>query len=114
MKIPNDAPVEVSPVEAKTFNDLWINTISISVPSESQGRITVELNPYNYETKEILKDEVISITTNDLWSAVMEVPEVALAMGHIIAAIEPLKNWIKLKENPPIPEPEPEEDGVTP
>lgn len=110
MKIPNEAPVEVAPVEAKVYNDLWINAISIIVPSETEGRITVELNPYNYDTKEILKDEVISVGTSELWSAVAEVPEVAMAMGHIIAAIGPLKEWIKLKENPPIPEPELEPD----
>ena len=51
--------------------------------------------PYNSLTKEIGGGTVKNIHVRDLWKAVQEVPEVAVAMNAILAAVEPLDAWNK-------------------
>ncbi len=97
MKIINETPVVIPPIEEKTFPDLWIYSINIIAPTIDSGRVQIELLPYNYDNKEIFPGNHQVISTDDLWAAANEVPEIAQAMGAIFMAIEPLRTWIDSK-----------------
>lgn len=103
MPLTNPTPVIIPPVEEKQFPHLWLSNIIIHAPAIDRGRVVIETLPYNGTTYEIGSgQDMVSIQTDDLWSAVQEVPEVAQAMGAIFLAIEPLRAWIAAKEaNPP-------------
>lgn len=102
MKISNETPLAIAPSPAKTYPDLWIYGVTVLAPTADSGRISIDLLPYNYETKEICPGaHHQTLVTSDLWAAVQEVPEVAQAMGAIFQAIVPLREWVaaKAKEN---------------
>lgn len=112
MALPNSNPIVIPSHEAKIFPHLWLYSVSIMAPDINYGKITIEQLPYNADTQEIGDGSmVMPISTDKLWEAVNEVPEVAMAMGAIFAALEPLKNWI----NKPVvvPVEEPVEDVIT-
>jgi len=95
MALPNPNPTTTPPVEEKTFPDLWLSNISIKAPSLAAGAITIDTIPYNEEEQELGSgQDMVAITTDELWLAVQEVPEVAQAMGAIFAAIDPLRTWV--------------------
>ena len=100
MKIVNETPVIIPPVEEKTFPDLWIYSINIIAPTTTSGRVQIDLLPYSSDRQEIYPGNHQILSTDDLWSAINEVPEVAQAMGAIFLAIDPLKQWLKNRENP--------------
>lgn len=99
MILSNPTPVIVPTVGEKQFNDLWLYNIHIHAPSVESGCINIETLPYNSSLKEIGPSSyMVPLQTSDLWNAVNEVPEVAVAMSSIFAAIEPLRAWIASKE----------------
>ena len=92
-------PVITEAVEAKEFNELWLTNISIHAPSLTAGRITIESIPYNEAEQDLGSGkDMVAITTNELWLAVEEVPEIAQAMGAIFAAVGPLRDWVAARE----------------
>jgi hypothetical protein len=94
MKITNDTPFVIPPTEPKTYPDLWIYGLTVLCPSASSGRVEITTLPYNYDTQEIYSGGHVTISTDDLWKAVQEVPEVQMAFGAILQSVEPLKAWI--------------------
>ena len=98
MALINPNPIEIPATEAKEFPHVWLSNIIIHAPSTTSGRITIECLPYNGNTKEIEEGKFMqSISTDNLWKALAEVPEVAQAMGAIFTALQPLKEWIELQ-----------------
>lgn len=96
MTLNNTTTLIVEAVPAKEFPHLWISSIHIGAPSVTKGRINIETLPYNSKTQELgLGKDMVSISTDDLWKAVNDVPEVATAMGAIFLAIEPLRTWVE-------------------
>ena len=94
-----DEPVVIPAVEQKTFDAQWIYNLVVHAPTLTTGRVAVELLPYNSQTHELGPGEFIeSFTTDKLWQAVAEVPEMAVALGAIISAVPAMKNWIKLQQ----------------
>lgn len=93
MILNNTQPIIIPAVEEKEFPHLWLKDIKISTSSTTEGIAIISAAPYNSQTKEIGDDVVKRIFINDLWKAINEVPEAAIAMGAILAAIEPLENW---------------------
>ena len=102
MAINNDEAVTVPAVVAvpeKTFSHLWLTDIHVQAKTNTQGSLGIEAVPYNGDTGEVADNTVVdSIYTEDLWTAVQEVPEVAIAMQAIFNAVEPLKAWIAENE----------------
>ena len=102
MAINNDEAVTVPAVVAvpeKTFPHLWLTDIHVQAKTNTQGSLGIEAVPYNGDTGEVADNTVVdSIYTEDLWTAVQEVPEVAIAMQAIFNAVEPLKAWIAENE----------------
>lgn len=109
MKITNENPVVIEPVEAKTYPDLWIYGINILAPTTTSGRLQIDLLPYNSDKQDIYPGNHETITTDELWSAVVEVPEVAQAMFAIFQAVPALRSWIKKKEEMDLEQPVVEE-----
>jgi len=115
MPITNETPVVIPPTAEKSFPHQWIYNLSCHCPSNTQGRIAIELIPYNADTAEFGPSSGLEVVTTDaLWEAINEVPEVAAAFTAVIDSVEPLRTWIKNRAippypiSPPPPEPEPE------
>ena len=108
MPIINENPVVIPPTAEKLFPHQWIYNLSCHCPSISQGRISIELIPYNADTLEFGPSSGLEVvTTNFLWEAIQEVPEVADAFTAVINSVEPLKIWLKNKAiNSAIPPPQ--------
>jgi hypothetical protein len=101
MPLPNPNPVVIPPTPEQDFTDLWLYNIIIHAPSIDSGLIRIETLPYNGDTQEIAGGQyMVPITTDQLWNAVNEVPEVAAAMNAIFAAVEPLRKWIEERNKP--------------
>jgi hypothetical protein len=105
--IPLDSPVVVPARDEKTFDSLWISQLMIrTLPPTDQtggGLVTIEYVPMSSQTFEILEQTNV-ISTDMLMQAVSQVPEVAQAMGAILLAINPLKEWIQEIQNPTVEE----------
>lgn len=121
MPIINETPVVIPSTAEKSFPHQWIYNLSCHCPSNTQGRISIELIPYNADTSEFGPSSGLEVVTTDaLWEAINEVPEVAAAFTAVIDSVEPLRTWIKeraiasaippypISSPPPEPEPEPE------
>jgi hypothetical protein len=104
--IPLDNPVVVPARDEKTFDSLWITQLLIRTlpPTDltGGGLVEIEYAPMSSQTFEIL-DQIQSISTDQLMRATQEVPEVAQAMGAVLLAIDPLKQWLLSLETPEIP-----------
>jgi hypothetical protein len=95
MILNNEHPVIIPATEEKSFPHLWLKNIHINSDSVNRGMIMISASPYNSSTQEIGEGIVKNIHIMDLWKAVNEVPEVAVAMKAILAAVEPLDSWSK-------------------
>jgi hypothetical protein len=109
--IPLETPVTIPAATEKSFDSLWISQIVIRTLSPTDqsggGLVVIEYLPMSSETFETLP-QVQTISSDKLMQAVAEVPEVAQAMGAILLAVNPLKQWISDQMSPPVPEPEPD------
>jgi hypothetical protein len=112
MIISNETPVVIPSSVEKLFPHQWIYNLSCHCPTLTQGRIFIELLPYDADTKEFGPASGLEVLSTDkFWEAIDEVPEVANAFAAVINSVEPLRAWIKSKNTPPpdpTPEPEPE------
>ena len=113
MPITNETLVVIPPTAEKSFPHQWIYNLSCHCPSTSQGRISIELIPYNATNSEFGPSSGVEVITTDaFWEAVNEVPEVATAFSAVIDSVEPLRTWVKNRAIasaiPPYPTPEPE------
>lgn len=113
MPITNETLVVIPPTAEKSFPHQWIYNLSCHCPSTSQGRISIELIPYNATNSEFGPSSGVEVITTDaFWEAVNEVPEVATAFTAVIDSVEPLRTWVKNRAIasaiPPYPTPEPE------
>ena len=96
MKIENTNTVIIPPVQEKSFDALFLKSILIQADSVDKARITIEAVPFDYDTKQMAGlENRIMISTDKLWEAASEVPEVAQAIGAIFAAVKPLKEWLE-------------------
>lgn len=90
-----ELPFVTPSVTEKTFEDQWIYNLSVMVPTTNSGRISIELLPYNSQTREIcLGSGMEIVTTDNLWDAVQDVPEVQAAMSIILSAVPALRSWV--------------------
>jgi len=97
--IPSDQPVTIAPTQSKTYDSLWIYNLSFHAPATNSGNMKAEFLPYNAQSKEIGPSEYLqTVSTDKLWEAVEAVPEVRDAFNAIIAAVGPLKAWVKSQQ----------------
>jgi hypothetical protein len=99
MPIDNTTPVVVPAVSAVPeleFDQLWLQSITIEAPNQTEGTINISSVPYSSLSGAFANNnEVINIYTDELWSAVGALSTVAMAMTAIFAATEDLRNWVE-------------------
>ena len=104
MAIPAQNPTTVPAVPEKSFSDLWLYNINIHSPAVNSGRIFIEALPYNPDAQEIGPSSGLEvISTDQLFQAAYDVPEVGIAYQAIIDAIVPLREWISIQNAPKPP-----------
>jgi hypothetical protein len=104
MAIPAQNPTTVPAVPEKSFLDLWLYNINIHAPAVNSGRIYIEALPYNPDVQEIGPSSGLEvISTDQLFQAAFDVPEVGIAYQAIIDAIVPLREWIAAQNAPQPP-----------
>jgi hypothetical protein len=90
--------ITIPAVPQKTFGEQWVFNLVVQAPTPTSGSVSIELLPYNSQTGEIGPlDLSKSISTDKLWEAIQEVPEMATAFNAVIAAVPPMKAWIESK-----------------
>ena len=87
----NTTPIIIPASEQKTFPHLWVSRIIMDTPSPTEGRVLIELKPYNAETKEIF-DKTERINIQDFWAKAAQIPEIPAAIEAILAAVNAIKN----------------------
>jgi hypothetical protein len=92
MIIQNIQPVVIPQVEEKSYPHFWISRIIIEAPKVESGRVHIELNPYNADTKEILHSSIERIHIEDVWSVAQENAQIKNAIDSIIQAVSAIKN----------------------
>jgi hypothetical protein len=99
--IPLDQPVQIPSSPAKQFEAMWITQVLVRtlLPTDQSGGglVSIEYVPMNATTGEVLPQPT-AISSDRLMQAVSEVPEVAQAMGAILLAIQPFRNWIAAQQ----------------
>jgi len=99
MEISAPNPVTIPSTEAKVYPNLWIYNLNLHSPSTGVGTIKAEFLPYNAANGDIAPGSYVQkLSTNDLWAAVQEVPEVATAYAAILNCVAPLTAWVAAKE----------------
>ena len=104
MAITSKTPLTIPATAAKEYPHIWLRTIKVLTPSAERGTIEIQSRPYNGETGEIADGPTETISCS-AWEAAANVPEVALAMGAIFAAVPALEEWVAAQE---------EESNLTP
>ena len=97
--IPNPNPVTIPPVEAKTFDSQWVYSLNVMAPAVGNGRIAIELLPFNSITGELGGGDLAQKTSTDkLFDAIEAVPELKSAFDAVLAAVGPTSEWIAAQE----------------
>lgn len=100
MPIPNPTPLIIPPTPGEEYDSLWLHNIMINAPTINSGKIGIETLPYDPTNQKLADISFLtSITTDNLWGAVNEVPEVASAMNAIFMAVDPLIKWIESNQS---------------
>lgn len=98
--IPNPTPVITDPVPSKTYDELWIYSLTAISPTVDSGRISIELLPYNRTLNELgPSDAKVAISTDRFFQALQEVPELAAAFNAVIAAVPATRAWIEAQQD---------------
>ena len=116
--IPNPNPITVPSVESKTYDQQWVYTLNVMAPSVGNGRIAIELLPFNSTTGELGGGDLVQTTSTDkLFDAIEAVPELKTAFDAVLAAVGPTSEWIAAQEAAAAEEvtsPEEEEEVTSP
>lgn len=97
--IPNPTPVITDPVPSKTYDELWIYSLTAISPTVDSGRISIELLPYNRTLNELGPSNAkLTLTTDKFFQALQEVPELAAAFNAVIAAVPATRAWIEAQQ----------------
>ena len=108
MPIENENPL-VLPAEAeKTLSQIWVSSLSVNVPTASDGSLYLQLRPCDAATGEIADEEYSKGLHLSFWEVISEVPEAAAAMQSVFDAVPAIEAFYDAKMAPPEPAPEPE------
>lgn len=116
-----DSPVTKPAVAETVYDSMWIYSVSVLAPDPfmQSGRIVIEYYPMVSGTGELKTDAIQRISTDKLWTLVGTTPEVATALGAILAAIKPIEAAVAKMQSEVVPDevvgpnvvPEPEPDA---
>jgi hypothetical protein len=95
MNIPAANPIVFPAVPEVTFPNLWIKRLLLESTAVDQGKMEAEFLPYNADTKRIGPTSFAQkMSTDELWKAIEEVPEVAAAYAAILDSVPPMMAWL--------------------
>jgi hypothetical protein len=95
MNIPSPNPLVFPATPEVVFSSLWIKRLLLESNAVDQGKMEAEFLPYNADTKQIAPDNFVQkMSTDDLWTAINEVPEVAAAYAAILDSVAPMMAWL--------------------
>lgn len=101
MNIPSPNPVIFPAAPEKTFPHLWIKRLLLASDSVDDGKMEAHFAPYNAITREIGPSAFdTTFTTDELWAAIAEVPEVAAAYAAILESVGPMQTWLANRNQP--------------
>lgn len=100
-------PVVIPAQPEKVFPDAWISQLLVTAPTTQVGNIRFDLLPYNAATREIAPgpQETLSIS---LWEAAQNIPECAVALGAVFAAVPAIRAYLAAHAVVALPQPEPQ------
>jgi hypothetical protein len=95
MNIPSPTPLVFPATPEVVFSSLWIKRLLLESNAVDQGKMEAEFLPYNADTKQIAPDNFVQkMSTDDLWTAINEVPEIAAAYAAILDSVAPMMAWL--------------------
>ena len=108
MPIENENPLVIPAEAEKTLSQIWVSSLSVNVPTASDGSLYMQLRPCDAATGEIADEEYAKGLHLSFWEVISEVPEAAAAMQSVFDAVPAIEAFYDAKVAPPEPAPEPE------
>lgn len=108
MPIENENPLVIPAEAEKTLSQIWVSSLSVNVPTASDGSLYMQLRPCDAATGEIADEEYAKGLHLSFWEVISEVPEAAAAMQSVFDAVPAIEAFYDAKMAPPEPEPQPE------
>jgi len=93
MPIQNENPLVIPAESEKTFPQIWVSSLNVTVPSPSEETLYLQLRPCDSETGEIAEDQYAKSLGVNFWDLVSEVPEAATAMQAVFDAIPAIEAY---------------------
>ena len=98
MNIPSPNPIVFPATPEVVFPHLWIKKLVLESDAVDQGKMEAEFLPYNADTRQIGPEVFgLKLSTDELWTAIQEVPEVAAAYAAILGCVAPMQAWLAQK-----------------
>ena len=95
MPIPAPSTVSIPAAPAKELPDQWIYNLLVHAPTVSSARVAIELLPYNASERNIGPADLMeSLATDSFFQCVQEVPEALAAYTAVMAAVNPIREWL--------------------
>ena len=108
MPIENENPLVLPAEDEKTLSQIWVSSLSVNVPTASDGSLYMQLRPCDAATGEIADEEYAKGLHLSFWEVISEVPEAAAAMQSVFDAVPAIEAFYDAKVAPPEPAPAPE------
>lgn len=101
MPIQNENPLILPAESEKTFPQIWVSSLNVTVPSASEGSLHLQLRPCDSSTGEIADDQYSKSLAVNFWGLVSEVPEAATAMQAVFDAIPAIEAYYEASISSP-------------
>jgi hypothetical protein len=108
IELPEDEVVTIPPTPEVVADKLWMTQLIIRTPGPiDPNSLVLEYQPWTGGVESPIRrtgdgtDTTKTISISDLFTVVAEVPEMALAMEAILAAIPALLSYVKSKADRP-------------
>ena len=98
MPIQNENPLVIPAKSEKTFPQIWVSSLNVTVPSPSEGKLYLQLRPCDAETGDIAEDQYSKSVEVNFWDLVSEVPEAATAMQAVFDAIPAIEAYYEVSK----------------
>lgn len=100
-----DTPIQAPAVPPKVYPIQWIRNLQVTAHDpNAEGKLYVEILPMSQDRELFWGNGSIEVSTDKLFQAMAEVPEVAQAFGAILNCIKPLQDWIAAQQQTVTPE----------
>lgn len=98
MPIETENPLVIPAESEKTLSQIWVSSLTVNVPTASDGSLYVQLRPYDAATGEIADEKYAKGMQLNFWELISEVPEAAAAMQAVFDAIPAIEEYHDAKQ----------------